>query len=118
MIEEVGESIFPVRPRGDGFLFDAFVSNISVRQAGLEELTVPTLIVHAADDNLAPYAHAEAAAARIPKVSFVTIDTGGHLFLGQVPRVRSEVATFLAATTAGRHRREVAAEHVASAAIR
>lgn len=118
VIEQVGGSIFPVRPRRDGFLFDAFVGNTSVRHAGLEELTVPTMIVHAADDSLAPYAHAEAAAARIPDVSFVSIDTGGHLFLGQEARVRREVATFLSATTAGRSASELSAERVAPAPSR
>lgn len=96
-IESVAASIFPVRPRRSGFVFDAFVSNPWVRNVRLEQLDVPTLIIHAADDSLAPYTHATAAAQRIPGVAFVTIERGGHLFLGQEQRVRSEIASFLSA---------------------
>jgi pimeloyl-ACP methyl ester carboxylesterase len=103
VIEEVGESIFPVRPRRDGFIFDLFISNRSVREARLEALTVPTLILHSADDNLAPYAYAAAAAPRIRDVTFVTIDEGGHLLLGQQQRVRDEVAAFLSTAATGAH---------------
>ena len=91
-IAEVTETVFPVRPRRDGFLFDAFIGNPSVRDAPLEELAVPTLIVHAADDGLAPYANAVAAAPRIPKCSLATIDRGGHLFLGHEPDVRARAS--------------------------
>jgi pimeloyl-ACP methyl ester carboxylesterase len=51
--------------------------------------------VHAADDTFAPYQHAVAAADRIPGVEFVTIDKGGHLFLGREAAVREAVAGFL-----------------------
>jgi hypothetical protein len=51
--------------------------------------------VHAADDNYAPYEHAVAAADRIPGAEFVTIDKGGHLFLGREAAVREAVAGFL-----------------------
>lgn len=95
-IESVAASIFPVHPRRRGFIFDAFVGNTWVRHAPLEDLAVPTLIVHAADDSLAPYAHASAAARRIPEAGFVTIERGGHLFLRQESRVRGEIASFLA----------------------
>ncbi len=94
-IESVVASIFPVHPRRKGFVFDAFVGNPWVRNARLEEIAVPTLIIHAADDSLAPYANAAAAAQRIPGVTFTTIERGGHLFLGQEQRVRDEVASFL-----------------------
>lgn len=96
-IESVAASVFPVQPRCRGFVFDAFVSNRWVRNAPLEQLAVPTLLIHAADDSLAPYTHATAAARRIPGTAFVTIERGGHLFLGQEQRVRHEVASFLSA---------------------
>lgn len=65
-IDAVVASIFPVRVRREGFVFDTFVGNPCVRNTRLEHLTVPTLLVHAADDSLAPYANAEAAVERIP----------------------------------------------------
>ena len=94
-IAGVSETVFPVRPRHDGFLFDAFVGNPSVRDAPLEDLTVPTLIVHAADDSLAPYANAVAAAGRIRDAALITIDRGGHLFLGHEARVREAINSFV-----------------------
>lgn len=75
-IREVGESIFPIVPRRVGFVFDAFVGNIYSRQIPLEDLAVPTIIVHSADDALAPYDHAVNAAARIPGAQFVTMPQG------------------------------------------
>lgn len=94
-IRAVGESIFPVTARRQGFIFDAFTGNTWVRRCHLEDIAVPTLIVHAADDNFAPYQHAVAAADRIPGVEFVTIDKGGHLFLGREAAVRQAVTGFL-----------------------
>jgi hypothetical protein len=38
-----------------------------------------------------------AAAQRVPGVTLVTIERGGHLFLGQELRVRDEIASFLSA---------------------
>ena len=94
-IRSVTASIFPVHPRRSGFIFDAFVGNLWVRNARLEQLDVPTLIIHAVDDSLAPYTNATGAAKRIPGAALVTIEQGGHLFLGQEQRVRDEIASFL-----------------------
>lgn len=65
-----------------------------MRHCHLEDIAVPTLIVHAADDNYAPYQHAVAAADRIPRAEFVTIDKGGHLLLGREAAVRDALAGF------------------------
>ena len=61
----------------------------------LERLGVPTLLVHAADDSLARYDNAVKAAARIRGSRLVTIDNGGHLFLGNEAHVRREIAAFI-----------------------
>lgn len=95
-VTELIDSLFPVAPRAAGIAFDAFVSNPDVNDAPLEELTVPTLLVHAEDDPLASYEAAAQAAARIPRSRLLTLDTGGHLTLGQTDRVRDEIASFLA----------------------
>jgi pimeloyl-ACP methyl ester carboxylesterase len=94
-IDAVVASIFPVHRRRAGFIFDAFVGNPAVRKVPLEQLEVPTLLVHSIDDSLAPYANAVAAAARIPGAELVTLERGGHLFLGHEPDVRAAVSTFL-----------------------
>jgi pimeloyl-ACP methyl ester carboxylesterase len=95
-IREVGESIFPVTPRRKGFVFDAFVGNVWVRRLPLEALNVATLIVHSADDTLAPYEHAVRAVPRIPSTEFVTLESGGHLFLSHEAEVRKAVTNFVA----------------------
>jgi pimeloyl-ACP methyl ester carboxylesterase len=95
------ESIFPIGPRRAGAVFDAYTSNPEVTGYPLEALAVPTLIVHAMDDPLASYDAASAAAARIPGARLVSLESGGHLQLGQAERVRAEVEAFLASPTGG-----------------
>ena len=48
--------LFPFKPRRDGVVFDGFVSNLTVYRSPLEQLNVPTLVISARDDPLAPYA--------------------------------------------------------------
>jgi pimeloyl-ACP methyl ester carboxylesterase len=94
-LEEVATSIFPIRPKRDGAVFDTFTGNPHVDNCPIEEITVPTLIVHAADDSLAPYQSARNAAARMPSARLVTIDKGGHEFLGSEREVREAIKTYL-----------------------
>jgi pimeloyl-ACP methyl ester carboxylesterase len=65
----------------------------------LEAIGVPTLFVHAADDRLAPYEHVAPAVERVPHARLVTIDAGGHLFLGHADAVREATTAFIAAVT-------------------
>ena len=99
-IHDVSESIFPIVPRRVGFVFDAFVGNPYVSQCILEDIAVPTIIVHSADDSLAPYEHAVNAAPRIPNAEFVTMPTGGHLFLSHEADVRDALNGFVAKVAA------------------
>ncbi|MXP21225.1 alpha/beta fold hydrolase [Gordonia sp. HNM0687] len=101
VLTQMLDTIFPVRPRVTGAVFDAYVANPDVNDYPLEELRVPTLIVHAADDPLASYEAARAAGERIPDARFVGLDSGGHLQLGQTQRVRTAVAAFLASGELG-----------------
>ncbi|MEZ5116093.1 MAG: alpha/beta hydrolase [Candidatus Nanopelagicales bacterium] len=89
-------SIFPIGPRVDGAILDAYRTNPEITGYPFEELLVPTLVVHAVDDPLASYDAAAAAAARIPGARLVSLESGGHLQLGQTERVRREIADFLA----------------------
>lgn len=94
-LEWIMEGLFPIRPRARGAIFDTLVSEPAVDTFPLEQLSVPTLMVHAADDALARYATAPPTAARIPGARLVTIERGGHLYLGAEDRVRQEVAAFI-----------------------
>jgi pimeloyl-ACP methyl ester carboxylesterase len=95
-IRAVSELQFPLTPRQRGAVFDGFVSNLAADRFPLEELTVPTLIVSAADDPWARHPYAVEAEARIPAAELVTIDRGGHLFLGHDAHVRAAIGPFLA----------------------
>ena len=96
LLAEFSDSVFPVGPRAEGAWFDACVSNADVNGYPLEAVSVPTLVVHARDDPLASYDAAERAAARIPDATLVTVESGGHLLLGDSEQVGGELATFLA----------------------
>jgi pimeloyl-ACP methyl ester carboxylesterase len=78
-----------------GAIFDTLASEPEVDNFPLEQLSVPTLMIHAADDALARYGTAPPAAARIPGARLVTIERGGHLYLGAGARVRHELAAFI-----------------------
>jgi pimeloyl-ACP methyl ester carboxylesterase len=90
------ELLFPFKPRRDGAVFDGFVSNPAADRFPLEQLRVPTLVISARDDPLAPYRHAAQAASRIPGARLVTVERGGHPFLGHDAEVRTEISAFAA----------------------
>jgi pimeloyl-ACP methyl ester carboxylesterase len=95
-IAETMETILPVSPRAEGALFDMYISNPDINTGyPLEEIAVPTLIVHAADDPLASYENARSMAELIPGARLVTVKSGGHMLLGQGEVVRAAVADFL-----------------------
>lgn len=93
------ELLFPFRPRRDGAVFDGYVSNVVADRFPFEELTVPTLVINARDDYLAPYRFAAEAASRIPGAKLVTIERGGHLFMGHDSEVREALKGFVHALT-------------------
>jgi pimeloyl-ACP methyl ester carboxylesterase len=97
-VAELIDSIFPVGPRAQGAVFDAFSSNPEINSYALEELMVPTLLVHARDDPLATYEAAVRAAERIPGSTLLSLESGGHLALGQIDHVQARVGSFLATT--------------------
>jgi pimeloyl-ACP methyl ester carboxylesterase len=100
VLQGLRELLFTLKPRCNGAVFDGFVSNPAADRFPLEQLKVPTLVISAKDDPLAPYRFAAAAAARIPGARFVAIDSGGHLFLGHDADVRKQVSRFVASVMA------------------
>jgi pimeloyl-ACP methyl ester carboxylesterase len=66
----------------------------------LEQLTVPTLVINTRDDtSFAPYPFAAKAADRIPGAKLVSIESGGHWFLGHDADVRDAIGTFVRQVT-------------------
>jgi TAP-like protein len=82
----VRELLFPLRPRREGAVFDGFVSNLAADRFPLEQLAVPTLVISARDDPLAPYRYAARAASRIPGARLVTIEGVATCSSGTMPR--------------------------------
>ena len=93
-IEQTMASLFPIRPRKRGVLFDLYVSNPDVQTYPLEQILVPTLIINAKDDGLSAFDNAAQASRRITRSKLVAIDRGGHLLLGSEGHVRKEIAAF------------------------
>ncbi|MCP4613052.1 MAG: alpha/beta hydrolase [Planctomycetes bacterium] len=61
----------------------------------IERISAPTLIVHAVDDTVNNFSHAEYAAAKIQGSQLFKLESGGHLKLGQRDRVKKKVRQFL-----------------------
>lgn len=87
-------SMLPVSRRKKGIVLDASVTNPDMARNYdtliIENLRVPTLILHARDDRLASFADVEKALGRFPDCIFVAFETGGHLMAGhknEVPDV-------------------------------
>jgi pimeloyl-ACP methyl ester carboxylesterase len=93
-VTEFIDSLFPVSR--EGVDFDAFVSNAAVENYHLEGISVPTLIIHTKDDQVASHDASQRAAQRIPGARFVSLESGGHLMIGQTKIVRDELAKFFA----------------------
>jgi pimeloyl-ACP methyl ester carboxylesterase len=96
-VTEFIDSLFPMSP--EGYNFDLYVSNADVNSYNLEAIRVPTLIVHTKDDQLASHEASKRAAERIPSARFVSLESGGHLMLGQTKIVRDELADFFRGST-------------------
>ena len=94
IVNEFIDSLFPMSP--EGYNFDLFVSNADVNNYDLEAINVPTLIAHTKDDQLASHGASQRAAERIPGARFVSLESGGHLMIGQTKNVRDELAKFFA----------------------
>lgn len=61
----------------------------------LEQISIPTLIVHAVDDGIVPIDHAYHAHQHIPGAELLEIPKGGHLLIGQHEFVKEHVMGFL-----------------------
>jgi pimeloyl-ACP methyl ester carboxylesterase len=96
-VAEFLDSMFPVTPRVKGVLFDSFVSNADVNACDLEAISVPTLVAHSKDDPLASHEASQRAAARIPGARFLSLESGGHLLLGQTKAINDALGDFLTA---------------------
>lgn len=61
----------------------------------LDEISAPTLVVHAKDDHINPFSFGEYTAEQIRGARFLPLATGGHLLLGHHAEVRERVNAHL-----------------------
>ena len=93
-VNEFIDGLFPINPEGGNF--DRFVSNAAVNSYNLEAISVPTLIAHTKDDQLASHDASQRAAERIAGARFLSLESGGHLMLRQRQTNRDELVDFFA----------------------
>ena len=91
-------SMLPVNERKEGVVLDASATNLDMAKNydkyNVEELQIPTLIIHAKDDKLASYADTERAVNRFPSCTFVSFEDGGHLLKGHGEEIKKAVSRF------------------------
>ncbi len=94
----VNGTMFPLRPRRDGTVFDRAVTapHILADRVPVERITAPTLVVNAAHAVLAPHDDVVRFVRRLAGAELLEVDHGGHVLIGNVDRLREAVRTFFA----------------------
>ena len=91
--------MLPIADRKDGVVLDASVTNIDMAKNYydyfVEDLKVPSLIIHAKDDKLASYKDTKNALCRFPNCKFISFETGGHLLAGHSQEIKKAVSEFI-----------------------
>lgn len=92
-------SMLPINMRNIGVEIDASITNPDMAKNyvkyPIEELQVPTLILHAKDDKMSNYYDMKKAAVRFPNCTFVTFETGGHLMTGHSEEIDKTLYNFI-----------------------
>lgn len=93
LAQEMLDTMHPMRPRYKGTINDGKM--IQRDGVSTDMISAPTLIMHAKDDALVSFSHAENAHAKIKRSQLIGLDTGGHAMLSQMDKVREHVKVFL-----------------------
>lgn len=95
LFDEVLDTMLPAAARMPGIEYDS-LQGVAPSQWPLEEVNVPTLVVHARDDTLIPYLNAENSASRIPDVRLISYDKGGHgVFIFERESISQYISSFI-----------------------
>jgi pimeloyl-ACP methyl ester carboxylesterase len=94
------EAFQPVTDRIDGVQNEGAAIDPDARYL-LEEITTPTLVIHARDDHINPFSFGEYTAQHIPGAQFMPLASGGHLLLGRLAEVQARANAFLRQSTTG-----------------
>jgi len=93
-LRDVRDHLLPISRRRLGLLNDGAITPFLPRYE-LERMAVPTLIISVADDLYGTYEGARYSAEHIPGARFVSIASGGHLWVGHHKEVTAEIIGFL-----------------------
>jgi 2-hydroxy-6-oxonona-2,4-dienedioate hydrolase len=77
LLDALYQTTFPSTPRRDGMLNDMQQLTLFPSYP-IELITVPTLVVHAANDPIIPVESGEFSARTIPHAQFIRLEDGGH----------------------------------------
>ena len=96
-LRQIMSTLLPVLPRRAGMLFDNIVTAPEMLrdEVPFEQITAPTLVLTAQDTPLPAPADAQAVTRRLPNGRLEVMPSGGHLLLGNVPRLREVLRDFL-----------------------
>jgi pimeloyl-ACP methyl ester carboxylesterase len=96
LISNIYLSSLPITMRTKGILFDMYLSNLAIDETfPFEEISVPSLVIHAKDDPAPPYSGAVMVSERIPGCRLVSVETGGHLLIGHDVEIRNAIREFV-----------------------
>jgi pimeloyl-ACP methyl ester carboxylesterase len=88
-------TMYPTSLRKPGFVNDMHQFQHTPAYP-LEQITVPTLVVHGTHDMVVPYSHGQRAAYAIPGAQFLSIESGTHLdFISHVELIQPQIVAFL-----------------------
>ena len=93
LAKELLEIMHPMSQRRRGSIHEFEIKPLD--SSSMSEISSPTLILHARDDALVSYVHAEFVHKNIKHSKLVLFETGGHGLLSQINEFRKHVSTFL-----------------------
>ncbi len=93
LAREMLEAMHPMSPRRPGTINDGRM--LQDAAIPMERITSPTLILHARDDGLVSFAHAENSHRGIRQSRLVAFPTGGHGLLPRLAEVRALIGRFV-----------------------
>lgn len=93
LAQEMLDIMHPMSPRYKGTINDGKM--LESYHMTTDRLSAPALIIHAKDDALVSYKHAEYAHKNIKQSKLILFDAGGHGMLPQMEKVRKELSEFL-----------------------
>jgi pimeloyl-ACP methyl ester carboxylesterase len=96
MLANIIAAFQPVTNRVGGLRNEGAAIDPAIRYE-LDRIYAPTLVIHARDDGINPFAISEFIAAGLRSAEFMAVEEGGHLLLGHQSAVRDRVNEFLKA---------------------